>query len=138
MNEIKPAAFSFEKFEIINFSYSKASVSSSELNLELTPSGVYDSLEGVFRLRFDFYAYTDNKDTSEITATVVANFLFDDKPDFNKLPSYFYNNSMALVFPYLRAFISTLTLQANVPPIILPVINLTGFEAELKANTVEE
>ncbi|MCC6684952.1 MAG: protein-export chaperone SecB [Bacteroidia bacterium] len=138
MNEIKPAAFSFEKFEVINFSYSKASNSTNELKLELTPSGVYESLEGVFRLKFDFYAYSQDKETSEIKATIMAYFLFEDKPDFNELPPYFYNNSMALVFPYLRAFISTLTLQANVTPIILPVINLTGFESELKENTVEE
>lgn len=51
------------------------------------------------------------------------------------MPSYFYRNSIAIVFPYIRAFISTVTLQANIPPIILPTMNLTSLEIPLKQNT---
>jgi len=35
------------------------------------------------------------------------------------------NNSPAIVFPYLRSFISTLTLQAGYAPITLPSYNFT-------------
>ena len=34
-------------------------------------------------------------------------------------------NSPAIAFPYLRSFISTLTLNAGLPPLILPAYNFT-------------
>ena len=34
-------------------------------------------------------------------------------------------NSYAILFPYLRAIITNLTGTANIPPIILPIVNLT-------------
>ena len=51
-------------------------------------------------------------------------FKLDDKitEDF-KLSDFPKINAPAIAFPYLRAFISNLTLQAGVPPVILPSIN---------------
>ncbi|MRJ09339.1 preprotein translocase subunit SecB [Ornithobacterium rhinotracheale] len=40
-----------------------------------------------------------------------------------KLSSFPKINAPAIAFPYLRAFISNLTLQSGFPPIILPSIN---------------
>lgn len=51
------------------------------------------------------------------------------------IPEYFYPNSLAIVFPYVRAFVSTITLQANVQPVVLPTINLMGITEELKEQT---
>ncbi|CAM4366664.1 hypothetical protein AQBE111736_13510 [Aquirufa beregesia] len=42
---------------------------------------------------------------------------------------------MAILFPYLRAFISLVTLQINIPPLILPTLNLSSLEADLRKNT---
>jgi preprotein translocase subunit SecB len=40
-------------------------------------------------------------------------------------------NGVAILYPYLRAFVSTLTIQAGIPPIVLPTVNLTrAFEKE--------
>ncbi|MBQ2321387.1 MAG: protein-export chaperone SecB, partial [Bacteroidales bacterium] len=47
-------------------------------------------------------------------------------------------NSVAIIFPYIRAFVSTISLQANVNPIVLPTINLTGLTGELKRQTKSE
>ncbi|MBK7039827.1 MAG: protein-export chaperone SecB [Bacteroidetes bacterium] len=53
-----------------------------------------------------------------------------------EIPTFFYKNCIAIIFPYLRAFLSTLTLQANVKPLILPLMNLSGLEKPLIENTV--
>ena len=55
-------------------------------------------------------------------------FKLDDKitEDF-KLSDFPKINAPAIAFPYLRAFISNLTLQAGVPPVILPSINFVGL-----------
>lgn len=43
-----------------------------------------------------------------------AVFNFGCSIKFEEIPSYFYANSIAIIFPYVRAFISTVTLQANI------------------------
>lgn len=40
-------------------------------------------------------------------------------------------NSPAIAFPYLRSFISTLTLNAGLPPLILPAYNFTRESGEI-------
>lgn len=53
----------------------------------------------------------------------------------NEIPDYFYANSLAIIFPYIRAFVSTITLQSNMHPIVLPTVNLMGLSEKLKRNT---
>ena len=52
-----------------------------------------------------------------------------------EIPGFFYPNSLAIIFPYVRAFVSTITLQANVHPVMLPTLNLIGLTEELRSNT---
>ena len=61
--------------------------------------------------------------------------MFNGSTSIEDIPEYFYPNSIAIIFPYIRAFVSTLSLQANVKPIVLPTINLIGLTNELKENT---
>lgn len=37
------------------------------------------------------------------------------------------NNATAIMFPYLRTLLSTLTLNGNVPPYILPIMNINAL-----------
>lgn len=39
------------------------------------------------------------------------------------------------VIPYVRAFISSVSVQAGIPPIVLPTYNLSVLQEELKENT---
>jgi len=50
-------------------------------------------------------------------------------------------NSVAILFPYVRALISTITANANIPPVILPPINVAGMMAnteEVKEENTEK
>ena len=66
----------------------------------------------------------------------VAWFEFQDVERIEDIPDYFYANSIAILFPYVRAFVSTLTLQANVPPMVLPTLNLFPLQKILQENTI--
>ena len=50
-------------------------------------------------------------------------------------------NSVAILFPYLRAIITTVTAASNLPPVILPPINtyklLTNNDNAPRSDTVE-
>lgn len=67
-----------------------------------------------------------------------SEFVFSEQIELCNIPSFFYPNSIAIIFPYIRAFISTLSLQANMNPIILPTMNLTSLQEELRNNTIEK
>ncbi len=70
-----------------------------------------------------------------IKIIVEATFNFPESPGFADLSPYFYQNSIAIIFPYIRAFATALTAMANVNPIILPTMNLSSLEEPLKQNT---
>ncbi|QJC53038.1 hypothetical protein HGI30_16625 [Paenibacillus albicereus] len=49
------------------------------------------------------------------------------------------NNTLAILFPYLRSAISDISLKANTQPIILPTINIYALiEDQKKAKKLEE
>lgn len=45
-------------------------------------------------------------------------------------------NAPAIAFPYLRSFLSVVTMQAGYPPVMLPSINFVEFAKTAKANKV--
>ena len=129
------------------FSFSHYSFSKAELNLKnlpknatfslhFSPVGQYDEKTGIFELTLSFKANVTNKKVVEIECNSI--FTFKDPIKLEDIPSYFYPNSIAIVFPYIRSFVSTLTLQANVQPIVLPTMNLMGLQEELRKNTIKK
>lgn len=137
MDEIKQADFVFESFQVPDFSAASINIKFDSLNLSFDPFGNYDENTGEFRLtiKLTTTGLMSTEKAEIIKATVNAIFRFPSKPLFENIPSFFYTNSIAIVFPYFRGFISNLTLQANVPLIILPTLNLSALEPELRNNT---
>ena len=50
--------------------------------------------------------------------------------DLDKRESFAEVNSIAILFPYLRAIVSTFTANANIQPLILPPINVVKLVSE--------
>lgn len=139
MKEInQAAAFFLEYYKVSKFLFTEASSENESINVKFRPSGKYNSKEGRYVLLFDFFATYGEKDTELISVSMSAYFKFQHPIELNEIPDYFYRNSIAIVFPYLRAFISTLTSVANSKPLILPVMNLSSLENPLKENTTSE
>ncbi len=136
MNEPSKAAFGFDNFRIVSFSLNELNPENDELSINISPSGIYFEKEGVFEVTIDFSASEKvDESTPAVKAILKAKFTFPTPVNYEEIPAFFYLNSIAIVFPYLRAFISSLTLQANIKPLILPVLNLTGLDKPLRDNT---
>ena len=90
-----------------------------------------------FVLLFEFSAmYDENEISTEFLKIVIeANFIFDDQALNDGIPSYFYPNSIAIIFPYIRSFVSALSTLANMKPLILPLLNLNALQDVLLQNT---
>ncbi len=137
MSKTPNAAFKLESFSIPEFSFSQANDEASDIAVEFNPKGIYTKETQSFELTLDFIAYEDKAEDPHITSKLIAIFKFEDQLGFDEIPNYFYRNSLAILFPYLRAFISNLTIQANLKLIILPTLNLSELEKPLRDNTTE-
>ena len=66
----------------------------------------------------------DKNNVMRIKVVVIGLFEFDRDVD-EKLKSTFFNSSApAILFPYVRAYVTTLTGLSGVNPVILPTLNL--------------
>lgn len=138
---MEQATFSFKKYSVDNFSFDSESIVDENISIKIDPTGKFISKERSFLLKFEFYAFGKDLgiDKSFVTCTMNAEFVFSENiKTVEDIPSYFYANSIAIVFPYLRSFISSLTVQANIKPFILPTMNLSSLSVPLKEKIVVE
>lgn len=130
------AIFKFEDYQFskISLDTNKIGGTDKSLSLDFNVSGEYDETKGKFILKFDFDAQ-NSQNESVIFVSCRSTFSFENPIAIEDIPDFFYPNSIAIIFPYVRAMVSTLTLQANIQPIILPTINLLFLKDNLKGNT---
>lgn len=139
MVETKSAAFKFIRFQIPVFSYNESDKKESILKLDFVPTGKYCQIDGKFKLDLEFSGSEDDDERKQVIyAKCVAFFEFEKDLPFSEIPIYFYKNAIAIVFPYIRSFVSTMTLQANSGLIMLSLMNLSVLEAPLIKNTISE
>jgi preprotein translocase subunit SecB len=107
---------------------------SPKLSIDISVEGKDDRKNNQFVLKMDFRIW-DEKENMKIQ--VVASGLFEFDPDCTEkeLGSYFNTNAPALIFPYLRAYITSLTALSGTAPVILPTLNLAHLGEKLKNNT---
>lgn len=132
-------------FSLIKYTFDKVLIdyslkTDSDINIKFEPKGVFKEEENnsTFELQFTFFAFDKENTESFVNIECKALFAFAGKITFEEIPSYFYANSIAILFPYIRAFISTVTLQANYSPLVLPTMNLSTLEEPLRKNTTKE
>ncbi len=105
----------------------------SEIDMSFSPSGIFHSKKNVFSLQFSFDALSEG--VKLVHVNCVASFEFKKPVSFDDIPDFFFGNCIAILFPYIRSMVSTLTLQANINPMILPTMNLISLKDALKANS---
>lgn len=128
-------AFNFRDFRVSKFSYEETGNENDELDMEFQPKGKYFEKTGIFELLLTFTALDKLTGNRIIKVKSVAEFIFDKPYKFVELPAYFFTNSIPIMFPYVRAFISTMTLQANGNVLMLGLIKFGNIAEPLKENT---
>lgn len=138
MQKIQKAAFS-----IVNYKFDKVIIDLSNytpenLDLSIDPHGIFNNEDKTYELSYLVMILNSDENTTFVELRCVGIFKFENVSSIEDIPDFFYRNCMAILFPYVRAYISLVTTQANVPGIILPTMNLTGLEIELKKNTTQK
>ena len=136
MLEAEKAAFSFQSFRVPKFTFDEGNNDlDNKLTLGFLPSGIYNSKTGEFEVTIKFVSQVENQERNIFELTAVSLFKFNTPIPYSEIPSFFYKNAIAIIFPYIRAFISTLTLQANTKLLKLDLMNLSVLEKPLIDNT---
>lgn len=130
-------------FSIINYQFDKVEIDLSnhknkELSVSFDTQGVYLKDIAQYELIFSVKVGHNNDDKSFAKVQCIGKFAFENVSQLEDIPEFFYRNSIAILFPYVRAYISLVTTQANVPGIILPTYNLSNLGEELIKNTIQK
>ncbi|APM37314.1 protein-export chaperone SecB [Clostridium kluyveri] len=68
----------------------------------------------------------DKKDDA-LTINVSLCGIFSMEPNDKENEKFFIKQSLAILFPYLRSLVTNITVQAEIPPIVLPPINFNAL-----------
>lgn len=133
---MKEAAFSLDSYIFDRVALNLSDLNPSTIfNIDFKPSGKFFTESNRYELEFSFVANRAENSNPVVDVHCIARFSFRDLDEDKNIPEYFYNNAIAILFPYIRAFVSTLTLQANAAPMVLPTLNLSYLKGVLKENT---
>lgn len=133
MKNLPKASFNFINFKIVEFSLKEPEILSNDITVSFEPFGLFNAEEKMFELTLGYKAKQGEADF--ITTKLIAFFDIPSANTIEDIPDFFYKNSIAIVYPYLRAFITNLTIQAGQEPIIMPLLNLSELEKPFRDNT---
>jgi preprotein translocase subunit SecB len=134
---MEDSKFQFKGFKILRSLIERNdSEPSKKLILGFDPKGIINKEDATFQLYLGVNIEDENK-SFNIEIETIANFTFNSTIESDNLSKFFYVNAPALLFPYIRAYISTLTNLSGFDPINLPTLNLTKLGEDLKNNTEE-
>lgn len=138
--EGKSASFSFNGYNFDEIRFSANMIDRNKpVNINFEPSCIFSKDKSEGNLNLKVAVSSDGKVSPFCMVSCNAAFVFNDVSSIEDIPDYFYTNSIAIVYPYIRAMVSLMSVQANVgQPIVLPVLNLTPLKETLKQNTREE
>jgi preprotein translocase subunit SecB len=137
MNETKTSTFQFKGYRIERSLIELKSAEIGEnFSISFDSKGLINRAETSFELSLTAYI-KDKEDTINIEVDIVSFFVFDSQIEKGQLDKMFFMNAPAIIFPYLRSYITTLTVLSGIDPVILPTLNLSALGKELEQNTTE-
>ncbi|MEA3495293.1 MAG: protein-export chaperone SecB [Bacteroidota bacterium] len=106
-----------------------------DLNINFKPTGKLDKTNNKFNLILGV-KINDTSNNLNIDVEFIGYFKYTNLDDSN-IKNFLYQNAPAILFPYIRAYISTLTTLSGINPIVLPTLNLVHLKDDL-LNNIEE
>ena len=132
MNKPEPSKFRFTNFLVRESHFIMTELSDYQLSIDIQPGGrLYPDLK-----QFELYlnvSILDQQGLLKIEVKTVSFFETDEVDNLVENP-YFTINAPAIVYPYVRAYIGTLTTQSGINAILLPAMNLQPLGESLKKN----
>ena len=133
------AAFSIVSYRFNKVILNYSNFNKNEMRVAFVPQGIYNEEISEYELQFVTAIFVNkSKKTPFLSINCVATFKFETKTTLEEIPDFFYINAIAIIFPYIRAYVSLITTQANVQGFILPTLNLSHLGEDLKKETTKK
>ncbi len=134
---VQKANIQFKNFKIIESHIVFKEPGQYKLEINFDPKGVI--LKNLNQFHFELNV--DIKDANNKFNIVLKSISIFEYPENADLEEYknslFIVNVPAIMFPYLRAYISSLTALSGMPTLTLPTLNLSNIGKTLKSNIKE-
>jgi preprotein translocase subunit SecB len=78
--------------------------------------------------------FAKNNQPIFLNVVIIGFYSYDSSLSDEKLNDILKTNAVAILFPYLRGFISNITVNSGMPPVILPTLNIIEFLKEKEKN----
>lgn len=135
MEEAIKSAFKFDKYSILRSVINRNSEEKPKsLHIGFEPKGTHFKDESRFELFLGVRIEDEDKNLL-IEVDANATYQLEGEVSDKMLRTFLYLNAPAILFPYIRAYIATLTTLSGMAPINLPTLNLTQLAPELEKNT---
>lgn len=128
------SSFQFNGYEVKKSLIELKEINSEDLTINFEPSGIIDNSSNTFILNLFINVFDQNKNINiEVDFSGKFSFLTNDI----NLQNFMYLNAPAILFPYIRAYITALTALSGISPITLPTMNLKGLKEQLEQKITE-
>ena len=123
----------FINFVVPKFMFEKKNVESD--NFEILPKAVISRKNNQFHINVD--VEITNLNNSLVLKMVCVGIFKYNTDDENLLLSFMSLNGPAIVFPYIRSFISSMSSLSGFETITLPTLNLSGYREQLIKDLID-
>ncbi len=138
MENTPVSSFKFLNFIVEESNFKQKPGEKGEYKVNLAPRGILFKTEKVFQLDL-IVEISEPNDNFSAKIHAVGIFSFKDVIQQEDLGNYFYVNAPAIIFPYVRAHVATLSALSGSDELInLPPLNVVSLKNELEKNTIEK
>lgn len=123
------------RFRFVEYLFKETSIKltgediSDDVEFGIEPNGIFEEDNKMFILTLNVLV-KDKKSSLEVKMTVTGKFEYETN-DIQELVPYLGFNAPAIIFPYIRAYITNITALGGMSPIILPTLNMESVGKEL-------
>lgn len=131
--EAPKSTFGFSQFVILKSSIEqKLDVDQgSEFTIFIEPEARFFEDQNLFELQLEVKV-SDELNRFDVQMTALGYFPTENLAHDDSFFDYLCINAPALMFPYIRAFVSTITAQSGLEAVMLPPMNLQGIGGKIK------
>ena len=123
------------RFRFVEYLFQETSIKltgediGDDVEFGIEPNGIFEEDNKMFILTLNVLV-KDKKSRLEVKMTVTGKFEYETN-DIQELVPYLGFNAPAIMFPYIRAYITNITALGGMSPIILPTLNMESVGKEL-------
>lgn len=133
----KTSVLRFTHYTVEDIRFRSVQVSEDKHEFELHPHFKRDLMEvgeHLYDLKFTMEILSSEKQQIpfDLIVSLTGHFALEDDEvvSENQKETILKNNTVAILFPFLRAIVASITTAANIPPLVLPVMNFADDSNE--------